>query len=357
MAEYAAKIFNSRTAFLRRTDNSNRWPYNVVGEVHADGNIWSGALWDIRRQLGPDVTDDIAINTLAMLSPSAEFFDAASAAVTAADELYGSRAAQIVADAMEARGIYTSAAKTASRSITLESGTHGEGSVSGARAGRLLLASQQYRIDVPNRATRLTVRLHADAAVRFYVRYRVPVTIEDGYLVAEQVSDTGTSVAGSLTLKNTPELQAGTYYIAVVNTDTAPANYSVETEITDGDPTASPAITFIENGATAEGSVPAGPFLASRQFAVEVPQGYRALSVRLEGDQDVDLYVRLNKPVRINGTGFPEADVVSESEYSREDIRLVNQEGGALPAGIYVIGVYNYSGETAKFTVRARLED
>ena len=102
MAEYAAKIFNSRTAFLRRTDNSNRWPYNIVGEVHADGNIWSGALWDIRRQLGPDVTDDIAINTLAMLSPSAEFFDAASAAVTAADELYGSQAAQIVADAMEA---------------------------------------------------------------------------------------------------------------------------------------------------------------------------------------------------------------------------------------------------------------
>ena len=44
MAEYAAKIFRSRTSFLRRTDNRNRWPDNVVGECHADGNIWSGAL-------------------------------------------------------------------------------------------------------------------------------------------------------------------------------------------------------------------------------------------------------------------------------------------------------------------------
>jgi hypothetical protein len=32
MAEYAAKIFNSRNTFLHRTDNNNRWPYNVVGE-------------------------------------------------------------------------------------------------------------------------------------------------------------------------------------------------------------------------------------------------------------------------------------------------------------------------------------
>ena len=357
MAEYAAKIFNSRNTYLRRTDNSNRWPHNVVGEVHADGNIWSGALWDIRAQLGPDITDEIAINALAMLSPTAEFFDAASAAITAAEELYGSQAAQIVADAMEARGLYTAAARTASRSIALQSGDHSDGTVNAARPGRLLLGAQQYRIDVPNRATRLRVRLQADAAVRFYVRYRVPVTVEDGYLVAEQVSEIGTSVSGSLTLNNVPELQTGTYYIAVVNTDTAPANYSLQAEVVDGDASASPALTFIGSGETAEGSVPAGPFLASRQFAVQVPEGYRALSVRLEGDQDVDLYVRFGKAVRINGTGFPEADVVSESEYAREDVRVVNQNGGALPAGTYVIAVYNYSQETARFVVRARLED
>jgi Zn-dependent metalloprotease len=357
MAEYAAKIFNSRNSFLRRTDNQNRWPYNVVGEVHADGNIWSGALWDIRHRLGAAVADDIAINTLAMLSPTAEFFDAASAAITAAEELYGAQAAETVAQAMESRGLFTAAARTASRSITLQSGSHSEGNIAAARSGKLLVGAQQYRIEVPNRATRLTVRVQADAAVRFYLRYRVPITVEDGFIVAEQVSDTGASVAGSLTLENLPELQAGTYYIAVVNTETAPVRYDVQAEVVDGNPAGPPALTRIENGGFAEGSVPAGPFLASRQFAVQVPEGYRALAVRLEGDQDVDLYVRYGQPVRINGTGFPEADVVSESEYAREDIRVVNQEGGALPAGIYVIAVYNYSQETARFVVRARLED
>ena len=37
------------------------------------------------------------------------------------------------------------------------------------------------------------------------------------------------------------ELQAGTYYIAIVNTDTSPAGYTVKTEIEGGDPAALPA--------------------------------------------------------------------------------------------------------------------
>ena len=79
--------------------------------------------------------------------------------------------------------------------------------------------------------------------------------------------------------------------------------------------------------------------------------------MRLEGDQDVDLYVRLNKPVRINGTGFPEADVVSESEYSREDIRLVNQERWRSTRRHLRDRRVQLQRETAKFAVRARLED
>jgi hypothetical protein len=173
--------------------------------------------------------------------------------------------------------------------------------------------------------------------------------------VAEQVSETGTETAGALTLRNTPELQAGSYYIAVVNTTTAAANYDLQVE-TDGDADAAPAITFLNDGETGTGSAPAGPFLASRQFAIEVPEGSRALAIRLEGDQDVDLYVRYNQPVVITGTGFPQADVVSDTESSREDIRLSLQDGSPIPAGVYVIGVYNYSQQTARFTVRVALE-
>ena len=356
MAEYAAKIFNSRNSFLRRTDNNNRWPYNVVGESHADGNIWSGALWDVRARLGADVTDEIALNAIAMLHPDSEFFEAGSAAIMAAEELYGEHAAEIVADVMQSRGIYTSASRTASRSISLESGQTREGGVSAAAPGQLLVGAQQYRIDVPNRATRLLVRAQANTDIRFYLRYRVPITVEDGYILAEQVSSTGTSVDGYLSLNNRPELQAGTYYIAVVNTAQMPAEYKVEVVVDGGDYTAPPAVTLLESGATSDGSVPSGPFLASRQFAVQVPEGTGALEITLEGDADVDLYLRLGKPVRINGSGFPEADLVSESPLSREDLRVVGKEGGMLPAGTYFLGVYNYSSQTATFTVRTRLE-
>src|SRR3954453_11212766 len=33
---------------LRRLDGTKHYPQDVVGEVHADGEIWSRALWDIR---------------------------------------------------------------------------------------------------------------------------------------------------------------------------------------------------------------------------------------------------------------------------------------------------------------------
>jgi Zn-dependent metalloprotease len=356
LGEYAAKIFNSRSKFVRRADNRNRWPYNVVGQVHADGNIWSGALWDIREQLGADITDEIAINAIAMLSPDAEFYDAAEAAILAADELYGRAAAEVVAVAMERRGLFTDAAETAARAKALESGQSRSGSIPAAGQGRLLVAAQQYRIDVPNQATKLIVNVDADANVRFYIRYRVPITVEDGYIVAEQVSDTARAVSGFLSIRNRPELQAGSYYIAVVNADGKPANYTVKAQIEGGEPGPTPSLTLLENGATEDGSVPSGPFLSSRQFVVQVPEGARALSVTLQGDQDVDLYLRVGKPVRVTGTGYPEGDLVSDTEYSREDMRITANNGGALPAGLYFFGVYNYSGETTRYTIRARLE-
>lgn len=356
MAEYAAKMFNLRTEYLRRADNGNTWPYNTVGESHADGNIWSGALWDVRNALGPRAADEIAINALAMLSPDAEFFEAASSAVDAAGELFGLGAAAVVAAIMEERGIYTDASRTASEAVMLASAASGKGQISGARAGRLLLGAQQYRVEVPNRATKLMVRLEANADVRFYLRYRVPVTVEEGYLVAEQMSATGTNVQGFLSLDNTPELQSGTYYIAVVNTTTTPVSYTIHAASEGGEPAARPATTLLESGVSASGSVPSGPFLASRQFAIQVPEGTGAVYISLDGDQDVDLYVRIGRYVYINNTGFPEADLVEDSASESEVMKIVPVKGAALPAGMYYLGVYNYSSETARFSIRAKLE-
>ena len=356
MAEYAAKIFSLRTPFLRRSDNEHSWPYSTVGEVHADGNIWSGALWDVRRMLGASAADEIAINAIAMLSPDSEFFDAATAAILAAEEIYGEDAAETVATIMEDRGIFTRAAETASDARWMETGATAGGSIPAARPGYLLVGEQQYRIEVPHRATKLLVRVNAEAAVRFYIRYRVPVTVEDGRIRAEQMSDIQSDPAGYLSLENTPELQAGIYYVAVVNASTIPVSYAVQIEVEGGETAAPPALTFLSDGESASGSAPSGPFLASRQFAIQVPEGVSALAVTLEGDKDVDLYVRVGRLVAINGTGYPEADLVSNSAESREDLRITAASGGLLPAGVYVVAVYNYSPATTRFHLRARLE-
>ena len=45
---------------LRRLDEGKTYPDDLVGEVHADGEIWSQALWDVRNAIG-NVKADTAI--------------------------------------------------------------------------------------------------------------------------------------------------------------------------------------------------------------------------------------------------------------------------------------------------------
>ena len=37
---------------LRRIDSAKRYPKDIVGAVHTDGELWSAYLWRIREQLG-----------------------------------------------------------------------------------------------------------------------------------------------------------------------------------------------------------------------------------------------------------------------------------------------------------------
>jgi len=51
--------FRGPGTFLRTIDNTNRFPEDVVGEVHRDGLIIAGALWDLREALGQGATDSL----------------------------------------------------------------------------------------------------------------------------------------------------------------------------------------------------------------------------------------------------------------------------------------------------------
>jgi zinc metalloprotease ZmpB len=90
---------------LRRLDENLRYPQDVSGEVHHDGQIWSRALWDIRQALGHEVADTIILQAQFDFAPDTTMPAAAQATVNTAQALYGTADANVVRAAFQARGI------------------------------------------------------------------------------------------------------------------------------------------------------------------------------------------------------------------------------------------------------------
>ena len=89
---------------LRRVD-TNKTYANRVGEVHADGEIWSRALWDIRTALGATTADRIIVNAQFGFAPDTSFHDAAETTIATARAMAGNAAANTVRAAFAARAI------------------------------------------------------------------------------------------------------------------------------------------------------------------------------------------------------------------------------------------------------------
>ncbi|MGI5179412.1 M36 family metallopeptidase [Dactylosporangium sp. CA-152071] len=90
---------------LRRLDGTKHYPESVVGEVHADGEIWSRALWDIRVALGDTRASTLIVEAQFAFAVDTTFAAAAQATVDAAQRLYGTQAAQATRTAFVARGL------------------------------------------------------------------------------------------------------------------------------------------------------------------------------------------------------------------------------------------------------------
>ncbi|MFL5345416.1 MAG: M36 family metallopeptidase [Hyalangium sp.] len=78
---------SSNPPCLRRLDTTKHYPESVAGEVHADGEIWSGALWNIRTSLGATRADTLILQHHFLLPTNPSFNTAANALVTAAVNL------------------------------------------------------------------------------------------------------------------------------------------------------------------------------------------------------------------------------------------------------------------------------
>jgi zinc metalloprotease ZmpB len=91
---------------LRRVDGDKHYPEDLENprEVHADGEIWSRALWDIRNKLGASLADQIIIRAQFGFTPDISMPDAAAVTIKTA-ALYGNSAKRAVTAAFAARGL------------------------------------------------------------------------------------------------------------------------------------------------------------------------------------------------------------------------------------------------------------
>ena len=88
---------------LRRLDSTKHYPEDVRGEVHADGEMWSAALWQARQAIGDPVTADrIIVNAQFDFTPDISFRDAALKTIAAAGT--NRKAADAFRTAFAARG-------------------------------------------------------------------------------------------------------------------------------------------------------------------------------------------------------------------------------------------------------------
>ena len=91
----------------RPVNSNKRYPQDIVGQPHADGQIWSAALWEIFEALGRDASIRLVVESHFFLSPDAEFVDGASAILMADQELNGGVNFDFILGIMENRGFFT----------------------------------------------------------------------------------------------------------------------------------------------------------------------------------------------------------------------------------------------------------
>ncbi len=98
----------------RRLDGVKTYPADLENEVHADGEIWSGALWDVLLAIsgGPTPTllaRDIVLKIVLesnFLRPSGpSFYEGAQALLDAEDNLFGGTYHTVLFNALDARGL------------------------------------------------------------------------------------------------------------------------------------------------------------------------------------------------------------------------------------------------------------
>ena len=274
---------------------------------------------------------------------------------------------------VEARGTLTAIATgggsttpppTTSTTVALTSGVARAITLEPTTVGTLLTGSNAYRIEVPQGATRLEIRLETETRnvdVDLFARFGQESVVADRAVLADHRSegDAANEVI-TITPSSTPTLRAGTYFIhlgvftantriltrltATVTGGTAPPPASGATVLTSG---TARAITLEP---TTEGTLLGG----GNAYRIDVPQGSTRLEIRLESQTsnvDVDLYARFNAESQVVNQAVV-ADHRSEGPGGNEVITITPTSSPALRSGTYFINLGIF---TANTRISARL--
>jgi hypothetical protein len=93
------------SACLRRVDRDRQYPHDLSGDAHADGEIWSRVLWDVRTALGPEAADALALESSFYLPPAATLVEAGQALLDADAALFDGLHRAAIEQALQARGL------------------------------------------------------------------------------------------------------------------------------------------------------------------------------------------------------------------------------------------------------------
>lgn len=152
---------NANPPCLRRLDSTKHFPEDLEGEEHADGEIWSAALWQIHA--GFSSPDDAARLVLAhhfLLGTGATMPEAAQGLLAADQQLYSGAHLGLIKSVMVARGILESSSQV---TVSLRAGGAPVGGVA------VLSGASEVTLEIPADTGSVT-RLVAPGAYTLAIR-------------------------------------------------------------------------------------------------------------------------------------------------------------------------------------------
>ena len=227
----------------------------------------------------------------------------------------------------------------------LSSGAAREFSIGPVESPTLISGSQAYAIDVPEGASRLTIRVASTgdpAEIGLWGRFDAAPVVENGRVVADYASPgvTGTEEI-TIDARSNPALRAGRYYVAL---GLFTANVTARGTITATVTLAPPSNSLVSGEARSFsiGPVSGGTLYNGQNgFRIEVPEGARRLDIRLEADRpelDIDLHVRYGQDVSLSNRTIV-SDFAAAGDTGVESLAITASTSPPLRAGTYFIAI------------------